>query len=68
MKPLETRGQFVAGYIARSEMPEARQLRGGYEVSYGGRTYRRLAIRCNCGEDCCTGWQMVRDGDSDDAP
>ncbi len=55
-----TREEFVAGYMERSGVTDWRI--DGEVVTFAGR-FKRLAIPCECGEDGCEGWAMVREGE-----
>lgn len=46
--PKITREEFVAGYTKRSGMALEQLAERG-----------RVPMPCDCGEDCCQGWQMA---------
>lgn len=50
-----TKDEFIDGYLSRSGLQQYRTP-DGYLIPG---VPERIALPCECGEDCCEGWQMV---------
>jgi hypothetical protein len=52
-----SRDEFIDGYMRRSGMEPKRRTADGFRVGDRG----LVAVPCDCGDEMCQGWAMVRD-------